>query len=581
MAAVLICLSSVRGHADTLTDETSTALTPARLERQIARLNADLGVAFWLADTMPGEDTNRLAATVEDRFTTLYADGIAALAGTDQSQWRDEDRRKFSLLRHRTDRPLPPTPTERDELSRAIAELRRGLAATALCLPDGPFLDRIGVEDFLRGNSEPDTRLSVWLGWHEQLDTQRELFGQVTNLLNRAARKWGYRGINEWRDSRFEKDSTEVAADAERLWIELIPLYRSLHCHVRHRLEGGHGGSAPERTIPAYMIGALDPRDWEALEAPARADLPESVDLSADVAARFSSSEEAAHIAAAFYGTMGYPPLPETVWQRSLFDRTPVERGCDRSGWNVDWNRDVRVSTCDDNNEENFRWLHWIFAHLHYDIAFSPLDWSYRDPPHPGFHEAHANAALLSLTPIYLRGLGVIAELPDAEHETARLLRQALRTLPGLMVNVAAHTWRIGVTAPTGQETNANWWRALERYAGISAPARAGFGALALSEIARNQDLLAEFFGTIISYQILAAACADATVPLHQCSMAGDKEFGARLYEMLSTGASRPWPDALRIATGSSEVSAAPLIRYYSPLQEWLDRQNASRNCGW
>ena len=27
--------------------------------------------------------------------------------------------------------------------------------------------------------------------------------------------------------------------------------------------------------------------------------------------------------------------------------------------------------------------------------------------------------------------------------------------------------------------------------------------------------------------------------------------------------------------------NAMPLIRYYAPLQEWLDRQNASRNCAW
>ena len=115
---------------------------------------------------------------------------------------------------------------------------------------------------------------------------------------------------------------------------------------------------------------------------------------------------------------------------------------------------------------------------------------------------------------------------------TGGLLREGATTL---MVGVAAHSWRAAMSAgaTTGEAINADWWRALELYAGISAPPGAGFGALALSEIARNQDLLTDVFGTVIAYQFLAAACADATVPLHQCSMAGDGEFGARLYEML------------------------------------------------
>jgi peptidyl-dipeptidase A len=68
---------------------------------------------------------------------------------------------------------------------------------------------------------------------------------------------------------------------------------------------------------------------------------------------------------------------------------------------------------------------------------------------------------------------------------------------------------------------------------------------------------------------------------LHQCSIAGDKVFGSRLHAMLSLGASKPWPNALELATGSREVSASALLEYYAPLRQWLDEQNSARTCAW
>ncbi len=50
---------------------------------------------------------------------------------------------------------------------------------------------------------------------------------------------------------------------------------------------------------------------------------------------------------------------------------------------------------------------------------------------------------------------------------------------------------------------------------------------------------------------------------------------------MLEKGRSRPWPEALEAMTGTSEMDATAMLDYFAPLQEWLDEQNAGRECGW
>ena len=43
---------------------------------------------------------------------------------------------------------------------------------------------------------------------------------------------------------------------------------------------------------------------------------------------------------------------------------------------------------------------------------------------------------------------------------------------------------------------------------------------------------------------------------------------------MMEMGSSRPWPDALEALTGYREMSTQPLLNYFRPLQEWLEKEN-------
>ena len=43
---------------------------------------------------------------------------------------------------------------------------------------------------------------------------------------------------------------------------------------------------------------------------------------------------------------------------------------------------------------------------------------------------------------------------------------------------------------------------------------------------------------------------------------------------MLMMGASRPWPDAMEALTGQRSMSTEALLKYFQPLQKWLEKEN-------
>ena len=52
---------------------------------------------------------------------------------------------------------------------------------------------------------------------------------------------------------------------------------------------------------------------------------------------------------------------------------------------------------------------------------------------------------------------------------------------------------------------------------------------------------------------------------------------------MLAMGKTKSWPYALEKMTGSKEMSVAPMIKYFEPLQEWLVKERCSKRykIGW
>ena len=64
------------------------------------------------------------------------------------------------------------------------------------------------------------------------------------------------------------------------------------------------------------------------------------------------------------------------------------------------------------------------------------------------------------------------------------------------------------------------------------------------------------------------------------CSVAGNKEVGAFLHNIMKLGATRDWRTVIREATGE-EFSGRPMLEYFEPLLKYLKEQNQGREVGW
>jgi peptidyl-dipeptidase A len=113
----------------------------------------------------------------------------------------------------------------------------------------------------------------------------------------------------------------------------------------------------------------------------------------------------------------------------------------------------------------------------------------------------------------------------------------------------------------------------------------ADFDPGAKMHVAGNVPYMRYFLADILQFQFFRAMCREAgcTGPLHRCSFYGNKAAAAKFNAVLEMGQSRPWPEALKILTGKSEMDASAILEYFAPLKKWLDEQNAAAGAkpGW
>jgi peptidyl-dipeptidase A len=290
-----------------------------------------------------------------------------------------------------------------------------------------------------------------------------------------------------------------------------------------------------------------------------------------------------------FYTSLGFDPLPQTFWERSLFTQ-PRDRDvvCHASAWSIDYQDDLRIKMCIEPTGEDLVTIHHELGHNFYQRAYNKQPVLFQDSANDGFHEAIGDTIALSVTPEYLKEIGLLDKVPPAGNDTPQLLRMALDKIAFLPFGLLIDQWRWKVFSGeiTPDHYNQAWWDLRLKYQGVKPPvARTedDFDPAAKYHVAANVPYTRYFLARILQFQFQRALCriAGDKGPLHRCSIYGSKEAGRRLNEMLSMGLSRPWPEALQTLTGESRMDATAIQDYFAPLKTWLDQQNKGQQCGW
>jgi peptidyl-dipeptidase A len=196
----------------------------------------------------------------------------------------------------------------------------------------------------------------------------------------------------------------------------------------------------------------------------------------------------------------------------------------------------------------------------------------------------------LSVTPEYLKKIGLIETVPPASGDIDYLLEQALAKVAFLPFGLTIDKWRWEVFS--GQvkpgEYEKAWWDLRLKYSGVAPPVartEADFDPGAKAHVPGNVPYMRYFLARILQFQFQRALCREAgySGPLHRCSVYDNKVAGKRLNEMLALGQSKPWQEALETLAGEKQMDANALGDYFAPLKTWLDEQNKAKGyaVGW
>ncbi|MDJ0655417.1 MAG: M2 family metallopeptidase [Xanthomonadales bacterium] len=557
--------------------------------------------AAWVRSNYITDDTQAIAAEANGLLTAAAVDLAGKAARYDDLALDDDVRRKLNRLKLAMTLPAPPDPAKIADLARISGSLESTYGTGSYCLSrsdyggtasDQDCLDLTGMTQIMASSRDPELLRELWTGWRTVSPTMRAEFQRLVDLGNEGAQTLGYDDLGSLWRSGYDMPADDFAAEMDRLWGQVKPLYDALHCHVRDGLAAHYGEAlVPEgQPIPAHLLGNMWAQTWgNVYDLVAPADADPGYDLTERIVASGMTEIDMVLSAEGFFTSMGFDPLPDGFWRRSLFTK-PRDRDvvCHASAWNLDQVDDLRIKMCIQPSAEDFVTIHHELGHNIYQRAYNQQPFMYRNGANDGFHEAIGDTIALSVTPVYLKTIGLIDDIPDESSDLGLLLSQALDKIAFLPFGLLVDRWRwqvfSGETPP--QQYNQAWWELRRQYQGVAAPvyrSEADFDPGAKYHVPANVPYTRYFLAGILQFQFHRSLCEIAGFEgsLHRCSVYGNRQAGKRLNEMLAMGASRPWPEALEALTGSREIDAGAIIDYFAPLMDWLDEQNQGRNCGW
>jgi len=566
-------------------------------DKELRRLWVAASRTDWIKNTYITEDTEIVAAEANDAVLAYTSEAIAKAAQFNGLTLDPDTARKLHLLKVSNSLPAPSDPEKRKELANIASKLTSIYGKGKYCKKTSQgkedCKDLGQLSKILATSTNYDELLDAWSGWRTIAVEMRPMYQQFVGLTNEGAKEIGFADAGELWRSGYDMPPDEFRQITDKLWGQVKPLYDKLHCYVRGRLGDKYGKDKvpADGLIPAHLLGNMWSQEWAnvyPLVEPYKGQT--SIDVTKALQAKKYSEKDLVKLGESFFTSLGMDKLPETFWTRSQFVQ-PKDRDvvCHASAWDVNYTNDLRIKMCIKIDEEDLITVHHELGHNYYYMNYFKLPILYQAGANDGFHEAIGDALALSVTPTYLKQLGILAEVPKNDKAIINLqMKDALEKIAFLPFGLLVDQWRwdvfAGKTLPA--DYNKAWWALRAKYQGI-APANARDEAMfdpgSKYHIPANVPYMRYFLARILQFQFHRAMCkiAGHTGPLHECSIYGNKEAGKKLQAMLAMGASRPWPDALEALTGSREMDATALVEYFQPLDKWLDQELQGKKCGW
>ena len=519
-----------------------------KTEQEIVDINLRYAKTEWINSNFITEDTDWLTAQIGAEYgelSTRLANEAKQFNGLDLPA---DMLRKLDGLKRGSNFPAPDKPGAAKELATIMTGLNSAYGKGKFTYK-GKEMSLGELSDIIASSRDPEELQAVWEGWREIAPPMKKDYARMVSIVNEGSAELGYADTGVLWKAGYDMPADDFTKEADRMWTQVKPLYDELHCHVRAKLNENYGDAVVplDQPIRADLLGNMWGQSWGNLY-----DLVEpvqNVKTIDETALLKDAGYDAIKMVKAgenFFTSLGFDPLPETFWERSLFVK-PADREvvCHASAWDLDDKDDIRIKMCIKINGEDFKTVHHELGHNFYQRAYKNQPVYYKTGANDGFHEAIGDMIGLSITPEYMVKIGLLDadQVPGDDADLNLLMQQALEKVAFLPFGIMIDKWRWNVFNGeySPSEYNAGWWELREEYQGLRAPGERPTNAFdpgAKYHIPGNTPYMRYFLAHILQFQFHKAACdiAGNEGPLHRCSIYGNKEVGARFDAMMENG---------------------------------------------
>jgi hypothetical protein len=273
--------------------------------------------ASWIQSNFITGDTERLAAEMQEAAIALTTKYALEAARFDGLELPADLARKLKLLKLSLSMPAPNNDAERAELTEIAASMESTYGKGKYCPKDkaDECLDLTEMSRILAESRDPDQLLDIWRGWRKISPPMRDSYARFVALSNKGARELGFPDVGVMWRSNYDMPADAFAAEVERLWEQVKPLYLALHAHVRASLAAKYGADLvpQEGRIPAHLLGNMWSQTWTniyPLVAPPEGDA--GYDLTKILKSRKLDEREMVRYGERFFTSLGFEPLPQS-----------------------------------------------------------------------------------------------------------------------------------------------------------------------------------------------------------------------------------------------------------------------------
>ncbi|XP_072029767.1 angiotensin-converting enzyme-like [Amphiura filiformis] len=551
--------------------------------------------AAWVYESDLTEENKQLSIEADLVVSEFLKEVRRNASAFDRTGFSSDTVRQLKKLLYIGDAALED-PKDLEDLTTIISSMQERYSTGKVCLENKCLDLEPGLVRVMANSRNYDELHWAWHGWRKAVSGSKakDDFKEYVRLKNMAAAENDQPDSGAYWRSWYEVDNFD--SEVLKLYNELKPFYQQLHAYVRRKLYNIYGSEYInlQGPIPAHLFGNMWAQSWVNLldicqpysDKPNIDITPVLQEKGYDALRMFQVSEE-------FFVSLGLIPMPQEFWDKSIIER-PEDRDlvCHASAWDFFNQKDFRIKQCTDITQDSFVTIHHEMGHIQYYLQYKDQPAVYRDGANPGFHEAVGDVLALSVsTPKHLQDVGLLDDVvDDPEGDINYLMQIALDKLAFFPFAILMDQWRWGVFDGSTPESryNEEWWKLRLFYQGIIPPtvrSEMDFDPAAKYHISADVPYIRYFISHVLQFQFHEALCnaSGHTGPLLKCDIYRSETAGKLLGDMLALGSSVPWPEAMERITGQREISALPLVKYFQPLLDFLEKENRANDdtIGW